>query len=213
MIRSIISTLAPVSRGSTLIARRGFVNQFFDDTDNLGVTSELRPKKRPGRSWTSDELRLKSNTDLHKLWFVCLKERNMLLTVKKAYIAQGKYMPNPERIDRVDETMEAIKEVVDERDEAVLRLETGDGARPPSRTVTSFMGFTYKQEATEHLSKDGKKEYEVPMLDDDAYMMQKLWAEKEHMKKLERHDEEIRKELQTDDMRRFKRGGPRTFNK
>lgn len=27
-------------------------------------------RKRPGRSWTSDELRLKSNTDLHKLWSV-----------------------------------------------------------------------------------------------------------------------------------------------
>ncbi|GMS96179.1 hypothetical protein PENTCL1PPCAC_18354, partial [Pristionchus entomophagus] len=212
MIRSVISTLAPLSRGSTVVTRRGFMQNFFDDETNFNQ-QELRPKKRPGRSWTADELRLKSNTDLHKLWFVCLKERNMLLTMKRAFVAQAKSMPNPERLDRVDETMEAIKEVVDERDEAVLRLETGDGARPPERTVTSFMGFTYKQEASEHLSKDGKKEYEVPMLDEDALMMQKLWAEKEHMKRLERHDEEVRKELQTDDMRRFKRGGPRTFNK
>ncbi|GMR48596.1 hypothetical protein PMAYCL1PPCAC_18791, partial [Pristionchus mayeri] len=212
MIRSIVSTLAPVSRGSILVARRGFIGTFFDEEPNFNQ-SELRPRKRPGRSWTPDELRLKGNTDLHALWFVCLKERNMLLTMQKAYVSKARHMPNPERLDRVEETMEAIKLVIDERDEAVLRLETGDGARPPQRTVTSFMGFTYKQEATEHLTNDEKKEYEVPMLDDDAYMMQKLWAEKEHMKKLERHDEDVRADIQTEKMRRFQRGGPRTFNK
>lgn len=37
--------------------------QFFDNPKNFGVT-----EVKSGRSWTLDELRIKSNTDLHKLW-------------------------------------------------------------------------------------------------------------------------------------------------
>ena len=41
--------------------------EFFDDKENWG-----KDKVRVGRSWTQDELRLKSNSDLHKLWLVAL---------------------------------------------------------------------------------------------------------------------------------------------
>ena len=72
-----------------------------------------------------DELRLKSNSDLHKLWFVLLKERNMLLTMQEAFKDKLAPMPNPERMDKVELSMEHLEEVVRERNRAYWQLEVG----------------------------------------------------------------------------------------
>uniref|UniRef100_A0A914YU65 Large ribosomal subunit protein uL29m n=1 Tax=Panagrolaimus superbus TaxID=310955 RepID=A0A914YU65_9BILA len=194
----------------------GPLAEFFDAEENFGV-SELRPKLRPGRPWTTEELRLKSNTDLHKLWYVLLKEKNMLLTMQHAYKIRHKMFPNPERLDRVHESMENLEEVVHERNDALLRLETGDSANPSERTVTSFAGFTYKKQAKEHylpFEITGKKEYEVPYLDEEPYLTQKLWAEKQHLKKYHADDQRRYRERFADkDSYHHLRGSRKFFNR
>ncbi len=70
--------------------------QFFDDKKNW--TEE---KVKHGKTWSMDELRLKSNTDLHKLWYVLHKERNMLLSMEEIYGSKALPMPSHERIAKV----------------------------------------------------------------------------------------------------------------
>ncbi|KAG2678995.1 hypothetical protein I3843_11G029800 [Carya illinoinensis] len=68
-----------------------------------------------GRSWKASELRLKSWDDLHKLWYVLLKEKNMLMTQRQMLHAQNLRFPNPERIPKVRKSMCRIKQVLTER--------------------------------------------------------------------------------------------------
>ncbi|EPS66103.1 hypothetical protein M569_08673 [Genlisea aurea] len=68
-----------------------------------------------GRSWKASELRLKSWDDLHKLWYVLLKEKNMLMTQRNMLHAQNLRFPNPERLPKVRKSMCRIKHVLTER--------------------------------------------------------------------------------------------------
>eukprot|EP00475_Leptophrys_vorax_P032565 TRINITY_DN5041_c0_g2_i1.p1 TRINITY_DN5041_c0_g2~~TRINITY_DN5041_c0_g2_i1.p1 ORF type:complete len:389 (+),score=109.10 TRINITY_DN5041_c0_g2_i1:53-1168(+) len=68
-----------------------------------------------GRPWKASELRLKSFDDLHKLWYVLLKERNMLLSVRHECIKRSQEMPNPERVYMVKLSMARLKTVLGER--------------------------------------------------------------------------------------------------
>uniref|UniRef100_A0A914X1S4 Large ribosomal subunit protein uL29m n=1 Tax=Plectus sambesii TaxID=2011161 RepID=A0A914X1S4_9BILA len=122
---------------------KGRIDEFFDSADNFGK-NELPVKDRPGRSWSVAELRLKSSSDLHKLWYVLLKERNMLLTMEQAYKDAIRVFPNPERLDRVKDSMDNLEAVVRERNNALMELEYGESGATPTKTVTSFMGFKYE---------------------------------------------------------------------
>lgn len=68
-----------------------------------------------GRAWKASELRQKSWDDLHKLWFVLLKEKNKLHSEKLMYKAQKRELPQPRRISKVRLSMNRIKQVLSER--------------------------------------------------------------------------------------------------
>lgn len=104
------------------------LEEFFDVEKNLGER-----RVRSGRPWRVEELRLKSNSDLHKLWFVLYKERNMLYTMQEASKNEYELFPSPERIDKIEESMANLENVVRERNDAYWQLEVSPcatGERP-----------------------------------------------------------------------------------
>ncbi|XP_063226201.1 large ribosomal subunit protein uL29m [Bacillus rossius redtenbacheri] len=135
----------PYSAIHTTQARTDLM-EFFDDKKNWGVN-----EVKVGRSWKMEELRIKSNTDLHKLWFVLLKERNMLFTMEHECKEQTRLFPNPERIDKVNESMKNLEEVVRERNRAYFELETGESGERPATMVTSGLGLNSFHKMSEHV--------------------------------------------------------------
>jgi Mitochondrial 39-S ribosomal protein L47 (MRP-L47) len=106
-------------------ASRAGLEQFFEISEPGG-----RRYGKPvavGRSWSASLLRQKSFEDLHKLWHVLLKERNMLLSERnlaKYRLAlngndeeEKKYFINvAKRQKSVKKSMARIKHVLRERD-------------------------------------------------------------------------------------------------
>lgn len=68
-------------------------------------------------------LREKSTDDLHKLWYVLLKERNLLLAEQAACKTQGLLFPDPIRKKKVKKSMARIKLVLHERSLVHKKLE------------------------------------------------------------------------------------------
>lgn len=68
-----------------------------------------------GRAWFAKELRIKSFEDLHKLWWVLVRERNMLESIRFQCRAEKRLMPNYQRLVKVKKSMARLKTVVNER--------------------------------------------------------------------------------------------------
>ncbi|XP_026486191.2 large ribosomal subunit protein uL29m [Vanessa tameamea] len=119
--------------------------EFFDEKKNWNESNI-----RVGRSWKLDELRIKSNGDLHKLWYVLLKERNMLYTMEHECNENVKLFPNPERIDKVQESMDNIETVIRERNIAYYKLETGETGERSVDEVVNLLGLNEKYQKQEY---------------------------------------------------------------
>lgn len=127
--------------------------EFFDSEENWS-----KSEVKVGRSWKKEELRIKSNEDLHRLWYVLLKEKNMLLTMEHEYKQQYEAFPSPERIDKVKESMINLEDVVRERNKAYWLLETGQTGERPGKVVHNQLGLRYFYKMSEHiLPKDYNK--------------------------------------------------------
>jgi large subunit ribosomal protein L47 len=76
-------------------------------------------KSGSGRSWNAAELRLKSFKDLHTLWYICLRERNLLATqveeARRMGIDNQNALAVIPRVYQVRKTMARIKYVLNER--------------------------------------------------------------------------------------------------
>eukprot|EP00980_Cylindrotheca_fusiformis_P000306 scaffold73_cov118-Cylindrotheca_fusiformis.AAC.2 len=79
------------------------------------IDRQTRGSEPVGRPWSVKELRRKSYEDLHKLWYVLYKERNMLLTEQQLSRTRQIIFPQPERFEKVKKSMGAIKQVLGER--------------------------------------------------------------------------------------------------
>ncbi|KAI1133758.1 mitochondrial 39-S ribosomal protein L47 (MRP-L47)-domain-containing protein [Nemania abortiva] len=89
---------------------------FFYAKDKLLLTPDESGEH--GRAWTVEELRHKSWDDLHKLWWVCVKEQNRLATARKER-SRLKFPDGDEegaqRLAEVRKTMRSIKHALTER--------------------------------------------------------------------------------------------------
>jgi len=110
----------------------------------------LNIKEKPiiGRSWKSDELRLKSDADLHKLWYVLLKEK---LALKSDMYHLG---------IREHEKVTIIKQCIQKVSLSMSRLRSVMGERTQLRNdCLSFLEFWYikKMQNKEYQGKQAKE--------------------------------------------------------
>ncbi|KAG7488096.1 hypothetical protein MATL_G00030840 [Megalops atlanticus] len=138
--------IAAQSRSLHTSQGRMGLDEFFDIPENWGEATV-----KSGAPWTAKQLRTKSNEDLHKLWYVLLKEKNMLLTIEQEAKRQRVQMPSPERLKKVERSMVRLDSVVKERENAIRLLQTGQERARPGAWRRDIFGRTYWYKFKEHV--------------------------------------------------------------
>ncbi|XP_029355887.1 large ribosomal subunit protein uL29m [Echeneis naucrates] len=147
----------------TTTSRRG-LEEFFDHPNNWGETNV-----KSGAPWSAKQLRAKSSEDLHKLWYVLLKEKNMLLTIEQEAKRQRVQMPSPERIRKIERSMFRLETVVSERETALRLLQTGQTKGRPGAWRRNTFGYVYWYRF---------KEYAIPWYMNRRYKRKKFYTPK-----------------------------------
>lgn len=80
-----------------------------------GMSDDQRKDAKNGRSWRANELRLKSHDDLHKLWYVLLKEKNKLKSDFLMCKQLGQIFFGKNDLKKVQLSMSRLLTVVNER--------------------------------------------------------------------------------------------------
>ncbi|XP_022594709.1 39S ribosomal protein L47, mitochondrial [Seriola dumerili] len=158
-----ISSVGQCRALHTTISRRG-LEEFFDFPENWGETNV-----KSGAPWTAKQLRTKSNEDLHKLWYVLLKEKNMLLTLQQEAKRQRVQMPSPERIRKIERSMFRLETVVNERETALRLLQTGQEKGRPGAWRRNIFGHVYWYRF---------KEYAIPWYMNKRYKRKRFFTPK-----------------------------------
>ncbi len=132
-IRSVVGLSVSRPRlNATMLAARPAMASFHATTRAcMGFEEFFDQKEKPGdeivtgRSWTAADLRRKSFDDLHKLWFVLYKERNLLLSERERQRRNQRPISAKEenRYTKVKRSMGSIKYVLKERSKIKKMLE------------------------------------------------------------------------------------------
>ncbi|KAG9119014.1 54S ribosomal protein L4 mitochondrial [Ceratobasidium sp. 392] len=101
----------------------GFFRQIKDEVTGISTYETLVPTHKTndysGRSWLASELRRKSFKDLHTLWYVLARERNLLATQtqesRRLEIDTDTFTNILQRDRRCKKSMARIKQVLNER--------------------------------------------------------------------------------------------------
>ncbi|KAJ1502896.1 39S ribosomal protein L47, mitochondrial, partial [Coelomomyces lativittatus] len=112
LIQRSFHRLRPILQKSSAQNVRG-LEEFFESRTSI-PTNEIVT----GRAWESADLRIKSFDDIHKLWYVILKERNMLETQKEESRRLCVPFLHAKRLQKCKSSMARIKQVLTERQAA-----------------------------------------------------------------------------------------------
>eukprot|EP00537_Pseudo-nitzschia_pungens_P011106 CAMPEP_0172386640 /NCGR_PEP_ID=MMETSP1061-20121228/4113_1 /TAXON_ID=37318 /ORGANISM="Pseudo-nitzschia pungens, Strain cf. pungens" /LENGTH=228 /DNA_ID=CAMNT_0013116045 /DNA_START=139 /DNA_END=825 /DNA_ORIENTATION=+ len=117
------------------------------------VDRSTRMEQPVGRQWSVKELRRKSYEDLHRLWYVLYKEKNMLLTERQLSRRRQLIFPQPGRFQKVQKSMGAIRQVLGER---------------KRETVAAHLARQQEKEPESELAKQMTAESETQVTYEDA---------------------------------------------
>lgn len=109
----------------------------------------------------------------------------MLLTMEEECKQKTRLFPSPERLDKVEESMENLEEVVRERNRAYYELETGVTGERKTMEITELFGIPVKYTEEEHmvpklLNKEWQQKHDLDHKDIKEFMAK--YREQEYIK-------------------------------